>query len=136
MLTYLIDTNVVSEATKPQPNAGVQAWMAAVDPSQCGLSVLTIGELRRGVAVLEGRGAAAKAQRIAGWLAQLQEEYSDRLLSITPAVVQVWAYLPGQPTSIDSLIAATALAHDLTVVTRNVGDFAGTGVRLLNPFGG
>ena len=134
MLTYLIDTNVVTESIKPQPDQGVAAWMANVDPGQCCLSILTVAELRRGIALLEARNATTKAQQITAWLERVEEEYAGRILGITASVARAWAYLPGRPTDIDSLIAATALAHDLTVVTRNMTDFDRIGVKTLNPF--
>jgi len=134
MLTYLIDTNVVSESIKPQPNPGVIDWMATVEPGQCCLSILTVAELRRGIALLEARNATTKARQITAWLERVEEEYAGRILGITAPVARAWAYLPGRPTDIDSLIAATAFAHDLTVVARNVADFDRTGVKTLNPF--
>jgi predicted nucleic acid-binding protein len=98
------------------------------------LSVLTIAELRRGLVLLEARGATARAQRIGAWLERLQETYEPRIIPITRAVAYAWANLPANRSDIDSLLAATALALGLTVVTRNVSDFAGTGVTVLNPF--
>ena len=134
MWSYLIDTNVVSEATKLAPDATAMAWMSQADPDQCCLSILTIAELRRGVALLEAKDATAKARRISIWLERVEEEYADRILPVSRAVAQAWAYLPTRTSDIDSLIAATAIAHDLTIVTRNVADFAATGARCLNPF--
>jgi len=134
MWTYLVDTNVVSEATKPRPNAGVVAWMGSVTRDQCCLSILTIAELRRGIAMLEAKQAVVKARRVTAWFELVQEEYADRILGVTPAVAYTWAYLPGRPTDFDSLIAATALAHNLCVVTRNTADFSSLGVSCLNPF--
>jgi len=134
MLTYLIDTNVVSESIKPRPNPGVIDWMTNTEPGQCCLSVLTIAKLRRGIALLDARGATTKGRQITIWLEQVEEEYAGRVLDITGSVAHVWAYLPGRPADIDSLIAATAIAHDLTVITRNVADFDRTGAKVLNPF--
>ena len=134
MFTYILDTNVVSDSTKSRPNEGTMKWLNNTDPDVCCLSILTIAELHRGVALLTSRNALAKAQRIGLWVEQVVGEYSNRLLDITPAVAYRWAYLPGRPTDFDSLIAATALTYDLTVVTRNVIEFEPFGVRLLNPF--
>lgn len=134
MLTYLVDTNVVSEAIKPRPNEGAMRWMNDVDKSQCALSILTIAEIRRGVALLEAKDAVTKARQLDSWLTKVLAEYADRILGITEAVAHTWAYLPGRPTDFDSLIAATAATYDLTVVTRNVVVFEALGVRYLNPF--
>ena len=134
MLVYLLDTNVVSETIKPRPNRGAMQWMRDADSSQCCLSVLTIAEIRRGVALLTEKNATKKARELDSWLTTVQEEYIDRILDITMAVAYTWAYLPGKRTTFDSMIAATAATFDLTVVTRNVIDFEALGVRYLNPF--
>lgn len=136
MWTYLIDTDVVSEVTKPRPNAGLIDWMASVDPEECCLSVITMAELRRGLVRREAKGGTARAARIGQWLESIADQYQDRVLPVTPAVAHAWAHLPGDRAlpDFDSLIAATAIAHDLTVVTRNARHFEGTGVRCLDPF--
>jgi len=134
MLSYLLDTNVVSETIKPRPNEGAIQWMDAADSRQCCLSVLTIAELQRGVALLEAKNAVSKARQLDSWLNRVREEYADRILDVTQAVAHTWACLLGKRTSFDSLIAATAATYDLTVVTRNRVDFEILGVRCLNPF--
>ncbi len=136
MWSYLIDTNVVSELSKPDPDPTAAAWTAQTEPACCCLSLLTLAELERGVVLLEAKGAAAKARRIRQWLASIEEDYAGRILPVTAPVAQAWANLPTNRTfpGIDSLIAATAIAHGLTVVTRNIKDFEATGARCLNPF--
>lgn len=136
---YLIDTNVISEARKGRSaNAGVRAFFRHClrDGSRLWLSVVTIGELRRGVDLIRHRGDSAQADRLEAWLGVLVEEYRDSILPFDLDAAQIWGRLrvPHPEHSLDKQIAATALLHDLAVVTRNVDDFAGTGVRLLNPF--
>ncbi len=133
MTGYLLDTNVVSETTKRTPNVGVLDWLRKSEPSF--LSVLTIGELRRGVLAQRLRNQS-NADRLSAWLEQLEYEYRDFILDVDTAVIARWAALGSGRTLpvVDSLIAATALTHDLTVVTRNTEDFTGLGVKTLNPF--
>ncbi|MCL2654015.1 MAG: type II toxin-antitoxin system VapC family toxin [Propionibacteriaceae bacterium] len=134
MWRYLVDTNVVSQATKLQPDAQVAEWFTSVSTEECCLSIIAIGEIQRGIALLNAKGATAKAQRLTTWLVKLQEDYAGRILDITASVMTSWAYLPGRRVDFDSLIAATAAAHNLTVVTGNDADFAHTEVPTLNPF--
>ena len=134
MWAYLLDTNILSESIKPRPNENLIRWMAEVDPEQCCLSTLTIGELHRGIALQLVKGDTEKAQLISTWLLRIQSDYADRILDVTPAIAHAWAYLPGRLTTIESLLAATALVHGLTVVTRNTSDFIPTGVSSFNPF--
>ena len=136
---YLIDTNVVSELRKgARADMGVSAFFAALDPQHIHLAVQTIGELRRGLENVRGRGDHAQADRLEAWLDDITSGYAERLLSFDLDCAQVWGKLmaakPRHPR--DKQIAAIALIHDLTVVTRNTADFASTGVRLLNPFVG
>ncbi len=100
------------------------------------LSVVTVGELRRGVELIRHRGDKAQATRLESWLTRVLKEFGNHILAIDEEIGQVWGRLrvPRHEHALDKLIAATALIHDLTVVTRNVDDFVGTGVRLLNPF--
>ena len=136
---YLIDTNVISEARKKsRANPGVIDFLHRVantgDPVY--LSVITIGELRRGVELIRLRGDAEQAGLLEHWLAAVLEQYADKVLAFDADAAQVWGRLrvPHPGHSLDKQIAATALLHDLTVVTRNSADFAGTGVKVMNPF--
>lgn len=136
---YLADTNVVSEIRKrDRANSGVRNFFlqAKKSDSDIYLSVVSVGELRRGVELIRLRGDAAQANLLEGWLQGLLAVYARNILPIDEEIGQVWGRLrvPHAQHGLDKLIAATALIHDLTVVTRNVDDFAGTGVRMLNPF--
>lgn len=134
---YLIDTNVVSELRKgDRGNAGVRAFWQGVDPGTLFVSVITIGELRRGVENLRARGDLSPAQQIENWLNDVLLDYTERILDFDCECAQMWGKLmsPHAQHTIDKQIAAIALIHDLTVVTRNTADFTGTGVKLLNPF--
>jgi len=138
---YLIDTNVIGEARKGQrANPGVRTFLAeaARNDHALFLSAMTVGELRRGVELIRHRGEEEQARALESWLATVIREYRHAVLAIDADIAQVWARLrvrrPENP--LHQLIAATALIHDLTVVTRNEPDFVGTGARVLNPFGG
>ena len=138
---YLIDTNVVSELRKgAKANAGVRAFFGGLQDDQAPLylSVITLGELRRGVEKIRYRGDAGQAEQLERWLSLVCAEYSDSILKFDDEMAQVWGRLrvPSHENALDKQIAATALIYDLTVVTRNVIDFEGTGVRLINPFSG
>jgi predicted nucleic acid-binding protein len=100
------------------------------------LSAITVGELRRGVDLIRHRGDHQQAGLLENWLEQVLKDYGDRVLPLDGDAAQLWGRLrvPDPHHAIDKQIAAIALQHDLTVVTRNTADFAGTGVRLLNPF--
>ena len=101
------------------------------------LSAITVGELRREVELIRHRGDYPQAQVLERWLAQVLDDYGQRVLELDGDAAQLWGRLrvPNPHNVIDKQVAAIALLHDLTVVTRNADDFAGTGVRLLNPFG-
>ncbi|MDE3009256.1 MAG: type II toxin-antitoxin system VapC family toxin [Pseudomonadota bacterium] len=136
---FLIDTNVISEARKTErANPGVVAFFREVESDQASafLSAVTIGELRRGVELIRHRGDHAQAQLLEAWLGDLAREYQDRVLSFDADAAQIWGRLsaPNPQHAIDKQIAATALLYDLILVTRNVADFEGTGVKLRNPF--
>lgn len=134
---YLVDTNVISEARKGRnANPGVQAFWRGADPADLYIAVQTIGEIRRGLENLRQRGDGAQAKRLAAWLDIVVTDYADRILDFDLDCAQVWGRLmsPHPQHPIDKQIAAIALIHDLTVVTRNVDDFSGLGVRLDNPF--
>jgi predicted nucleic acid-binding protein len=136
---YLVDTDVISEARKGvKANAGVREFFVAAsrDVIPLYLSVVTIGELRTGVERLRHRGDTAQAKRLARWLRQLTTSYAESILPIDEETAHVWGRLrvPNPENPLDKQIAATALIHDLIVVTRNTDHFAPTGVRLRNPF--
>jgi toxin FitB len=135
----LIDTNVVSEARKGgKANPGVQAFFrrAAADDEALYLSAVTVGELRRGVELIRHRGDGHQAAVLEAWLDEILQSYGEQVIGFDAVAAQVWGRLrvPNAEHELDKQIAAIALVNDLTVVTRNTADFAGTGVRLLNPF--
>ncbi|MGB6457217.1 MAG: type II toxin-antitoxin system VapC family toxin [Streptosporangiaceae bacterium] len=134
-MSFLLDTNVVSEIRKRAPDIGVAEWFAAVPADRLFLSVLVAGEIRQGIERLARRDPA-QAEIFERWLSQLIGGYGDRLIPITERIAQVWGRLnvPDSVPVVDGLMAATALVHDWTLVTRNVDDVMSTGVRLLNPF--
>jgi len=136
---YLIDTNVVSEVRKKKKaNPGVRAFFkkAVANDMPLFLSVVTVGELRRGVELVRYRGDLRQALQLEQWLDALLDEYQDYILGMNHDIAQLWGKLrvPHPENAIDKQIAATALIYDLTVVTRNQKDFVKTGVRVLNPF--
>lgn len=136
---YLIDTNIISEARKgKRANPGVQRFFETVgrDEQDVFLSVISIGELRRGIELMQRRGEADQAAVLEAWLTDILNEYSDHILPIDADTAQLWGRLrvPHPENALDKLIAATALIHDLTVVTRNQRDFQGAGAGVLNPF--
>jgi predicted nucleic acid-binding protein len=134
-VSYLLDTNVLSEARKPNANPNVAAWYSAVERTELYMSALAVGEVRRGAELLRRRDQAS-GEVFDTWLARLQREYSGRILPVTETVADLWGRLmvPDPLPILDGLMAATALVHDMTFVTRNVADIERTGVRLLNPF--
>lgn len=136
---YLLDTNVISECRKcGGGDEGVQRFIRRTDRDQSPrfLSVITLGELQRGVKVLRHRNDARQAVLIETWLEKLKRDYAREILPVDQTICNVWARLrvPHSEHPIDKLIAATALVHRLVVVTRNVKDFSNTGVEIYNPF--
>jgi predicted nucleic acid-binding protein len=136
---YLVDTNVISEVRKrSKANKGVRDFFKQVikEQSRVYISVVTLGELRRGVELIRHRGDTRQANQLEKWLETLLAEYRDHILDINQDIAQLWGRLrvPHPENALDKQIAATALIYDLTVVTRNHQDFSSTGVRLLNPF--
>lgn len=133
---YLIDTNVASELRKAgAANPHFIAWVTRVQRSTMFLSVLVIGEIRRGVELIRRRDPA-QARLLAIWLDSLVASFDGRILPVTQHIAEEWGRLsvPDKPPVMDGLLAATAMVHQHIVVTRNVRDFARTGVPLLNPF--
>jgi predicted nucleic acid-binding protein len=134
---YLLDTNVISESRKgKKANRGTQEFWRSVDSDAIYLPVQSIGEIRRGVEIVKRRGDSTQAKMLEMWLQTLTTEYADRILSFDDDCAQVWGCLMAADNQhpIDKQIAAIALIHDMTVVTRNTSDFIDTGVGLINPF--
>jgi predicted nucleic acid-binding protein len=134
-VTYLLDTNVISELRKDHGNASVMAWFAATAADELYLSVLTVGEIRNGIERLRRRDPT-QTGIFEAWLEALQRDFAERLLPTTAQIADAWGRLgvPDPVPTVDGLLAATARVGGLTLVTRNTADLARTGVRLLNPF--
>lgn len=138
-MSWLLDTCVLSELVKPKPDAGLVAWIEAGDETQFYLSVLTLGELAKGVARL---AAGAKRNRLQAWLHRdLTERFAGRILPVDQTVATCWGELQaraekrGRPMPVvDGLIAATAVSRDLTIVTRNGVDMEQSGASMLDPW--
>lgn len=131
---YLLDANVVSELRKPKPHGGVLAWLGALEDVQLYLSAVTMGEIQAGIELTREQDLA-KASEIVAWLELVAT--SCNVLPMDAAAFRVWAQLMHRLSDTvyeDAMIAATARIHGLTVATRNVADFKGFGVPLLNPF--
>ena len=140
-MTYLLDTNVISEFVKPRPDPGVVRWLDEVDEDRTYLSVITLGELRKGVDRLAG---GRRRDRLERWLSsELPDRFSERLLPVGAEIADEWGRLLARAEDagtavavggIDALIAATAQVHGLQVVTRNVAHFRHTGVGVISPW--
>ena len=131
---YLLDTNIVSELRKPRPQAAVISWLKGVDDSDLHISVVTLGEIQAGIEITREQDAA-KAAEIEAWADQVAAAYN--VLPMDAATFRQWAKLMHRQSDTvyeDAMIAATALVHKPTVVTRNVADFKRFGVPMLNPF--
>lgn len=133
-MAYLLDTNIVSEARKPRGDARVKAWVRAAPSSEQFLSVLVLGEIRKGIERLMPSDPV-QAATLDRWLAQLVTRFSGRLLGVDARVADVWGRVSAMRTAPtgDSLMAATAVVHGLVVVTSNVNHFEGLGVQILDP---
>jgi predicted nucleic acid-binding protein len=138
-MNYLLDTNVISELILKQPNKRVVQWLDDLDPNRVYLSVITIGEIRKGIEKLP---PSKRKEAVKEWLeADLLLRFQGRILEITTDVMLIWGELTGRLekqgrpiTAIDSLIAAIALQGDCCLVTRNERDFQHTGVKIINPW--
>ncbi len=132
---YLLDTNIISESTKKTPNEKVLAWLSSIDSPKLFLSVLTLGEIRKGV---EKLGDPFKKQKITQWLEiDLLGMFYGRIIDIDSAVSDKWGYISSLQNipAIDALIAASALVHNYKLVTRNIKDFESiAGLELINPW--
>ena len=136
---YLVDTNVISDARKrARADPGVTAFFtqAAAADEPLYLSSVTVGELRRCVELIRHHGDGAQADALKAWLAMVLAEFGENVLAFDADAAQIWGRLrvPHPEHELDKQIAAIALVYDLTVVTRNTADFAGTGVKLMSPF--
>lgn len=137
-MTYLIDTNIISEVRKgARCDAGVSAWYASISDEDLFLSTLVLGEIRKGVELVRPRDSG-KAAALERWLREVETAFDGRVLSIDNAVSDQWGRMSAvRPVPvIDGLLAATALTNGLTLVTRNDRDVAGLGAIVLNPFKG
>ena len=132
----LLDTNIVSELRREQSaDAGLLAWFEVEPEEGMFLSVITLGEVRKGIERLRPRDPS-QAHALEFWLGRLKKQFAGKLLPITPEISDRWGRMQGfRPLPVvDSLLGATAIENDLTLVTRNEADFAGLGIRVLNPF--
>jgi predicted nucleic acid-binding protein len=132
---YLLDTNILSETRKRLADENVTAFVMNTEPSALYLSVLTLGELRKGVA-LKQRIDPSAAAALSAWVDGLEFSFADRILGIDSATARVWGELSAQRPRpvVDTLLAATAIVQGLTLVTRNTSDVQDIDVKLLNPF--
>ncbi len=139
MSGFLLDTNVPSELTRPRSDAGVERWLNEANDDELHLSVISLGELAKGIAILP---ESRRRRELQGWIeGTLRLWFEGRILPINDAIAERWGVLAGECQlrgtplgTTDGLIAATALEHDLVVVTRNVKDFSGLGVVVVNPW--
>ncbi|MGO7226457.1 type II toxin-antitoxin system VapC family toxin [Rhizobium ruizarguesonis] len=138
-MRLLLDTNVLSEVIRPRPDAHVLQWLDDLDEDRSFISVVSIAEIRRGVALME---SGRKRDALAEWLAQdLPQRFEQRVIPVDQAVAITWGDLMGLAkrsgrglSSMGGLIAATAIAHDLTLATRNIKDFESLGIELVDPW--
>lgn len=138
-MSYLLDTNVISELIAASPDHRVESWLAGIDEDALFVSVITLGELRYGIELL---ATGRRRDRLEEWFTEaLLPRFEGRVLPVTDAVADLWGRIKAsarsagrQLTPADSLIAATAFCHDLALVTRNTADFRTAGVELFNPW--
>lgn len=134
-MSYLLDTTMVSEFRKKTPDAGAVKWFDSVRSGQLYVSALMVGELRKGIERLADRDPT-QAAALDDWCQRLVRGFSDRIIPVTQDIAETWGRLSARTPLpvVDGLMAATALVHDWTFVTRNTTDVERTGVRVLNPF--
>jgi toxin FitB len=132
---YLLDTNILSETRKKQANDRVISFLSGAEPSALFISVLSLGELRKGVAI-KSRSDADAAKRLGTWVDGLEFSFGERILGVDAAIARQWGELSAQRSRpvVDTLLAATALVHKLTLVSRNISDVDDLGVKLLDPW--
>lgn len=137
-MMYLLDTCVISETRAKKPNPAVMEWLSRQDPNTLFMSAISVGEIKNGIYLL---GNTKKAKELSKWLDELVASFGSRVLSVNTTVAECWGVSlaacsrAGTPRpAIDALIAATAKVDNLILVTRNVRDMQGLGVKLLNPF--
>lgn len=136
-MSFLLDTNVVSETRRRNPDAAVLAWLEPIDPKDLHVSVLTLGELAVGIARLRRKDPRAAAA-LDHWLSGIEDLFADRVIAIDATVAKAWGGLNAERPlpAILSLLAATAQVHGLALVTRNAKDVASTGVTVIDPWAG
>ena len=138
-MTFLLDTNVISEWVKPQPNLNVMGWLAEVDEDRVFMSVATLAEIRHGIEMMP---AGRRRERLLSWLTdELPERFAGRILDIDQRIAEMWGLVMARSQkagltfgSMDAFFAATAHVYGLTLVTRNVRDFAQAGIPLFDPW--
>lgn len=132
---YLLDTNVLSEPLKPQPDANVMKFLAGAPDHSLHISALSLGEIRKGILKIE-KTNTAKAQRLSQWAEDLETGYEDYILPVDQHVAKLWGELSADRLRpvVDTMLAATAIYHNLILVTRNLQDMKDTGVKILDPW--
>lgn len=135
-MTYLLDTNILSEVRKPRPGGSVADWWESVSADDVYLSVLVVGEIRLGIERLLHRRDRSQAAVFERWLGTLEQDFGNRILPVTTTIAEAWGRLaaPEPLPAVDGLLAATALVHGLTLVTREGRRLERTGIPLLNPW--
>ena len=137
-MSFLLDTDVLSQLQKRKPDDRVVEWLGGRRSEELHISVLSVGEVRRGATNLRDRGDLRQALTLERWLGDLLEMFRDRIVPVSLEVSDAWGGLGmrSAPPAVDGLIAATAIVHGMTMVTRNAKHFGLTGVRMVNPFAG
>jgi predicted nucleic acid-binding protein len=134
-MKYLVDTNVICELRKKRPNLKVEEWIKEINPNNVYISCLTIGEIQEGI-IRKAKYDAHEAKILTKWLELILEEYSERIIDVDTETCLKWSELLviDKTNAVDALMAAQAIYHGMTVVTRNVKHFIQFKVKLLNPF--